>query len=384
MWSDRRLRARGLGRLDYIAVTHGDADHLGGVGAVLRDFRPREVWAGVPVVGHPPLEAVRLAASATRTPWRSLQRGDRLEIGGAVLIVHHPAAPDWERQRVRNDDSVVLEVRYGAVSVWLTGDISRAVEQELLSAADPRRLNVLKAAHHGSLTSSAPAWLARLRPPVVLISAGRGNLYGHPAPAVLQRFADTGAEVFRTDHGRTDRAGDRRPFPGGEDLHRPALAVALKNCQGENTKGTKARRTGPLLIRRALMLTRAKSVLDSETDDLVNRIIGCGLQVHRSLGPGYLESVYHDGMAIELKTCDLPFDRELFTPIRYRGQVLRGHKLDLVVAGKVVVELKAVERLQLIHTSQVVAYLRASGLRVGLLMNFNTPVLRSALRRIVL
>ena len=58
-------------------------------------------------------------------------------------MVHHPAAPDWERQRVRNDDSVVLEVRYGAVSVWLTGDISRAVEQELLAAADPRRLNVV-------------------------------------------------------------------------------------------------------------------------------------------------------------------------------------------------------------------------------------------------
>jgi GxxExxY protein len=132
------------------------------------------------------------------------------------------------------------------------------------------------------------------------------------------------------------------------------------------------------------MLTRTRPVLDSESENLVTRIIGCALQVHRSLGPGYLEAVYHDAMAVELEARDLPFERECFTPIRYRDRLLRGHKLDLVVAGKVVVELKAVERLQLIHTSQVVAYLRASGLRVGLLMNFNTPVLKSALKRIVL
>jgi GxxExxY protein len=132
------------------------------------------------------------------------------------------------------------------------------------------------------------------------------------------------------------------------------------------------------------MLTRTRSVLDSDTEDLLSRIIGCALRVHRSLGPGYLEAVYHDAMAVELKVCDLPFEREVSIPIRYREQVLRGHKLDLVVASKVVVELKAVERLQLIHTSQVVAYLKASELRVGLLMNFNTPVLKSALKRIVL
>ena len=194
------LRARRLLHLDYIAVTHGDLDHLGGVRSLLRDFRPREVWAGVPVAGHLPLEAVRGEARATRTPWRWLQRGDRLELGGVEVVAHHPPAPDWERQRVRNDDSLVLEVRYGAVSVWLTGDITRTVEDELAASAfENGRIVVLKAAHHGSLTSSASGWLARLRPAVVLVSAGRGNLFGHPAPAVLQRYANVGAEVFRTD-----------------------------------------------------------------------------------------------------------------------------------------------------------------------------------------
>ena len=194
------LRARRLLHLDYIAVTHGDLDHLGGVRGLLRDFHPREVWAGVPVAGHLPLEAVRREARATRTPWRWLQRGDRLELGGVEVVAHHPPAPDWERQRVRNDDSLVLEVRYGAVSVWLTGDITRTVEDELAASAfENGRIVVLKAAHHGSLTSSASGWLTRLRPAVVLVSAGRGNLFGHPAPAVLQRYANVGAEVFRTD-----------------------------------------------------------------------------------------------------------------------------------------------------------------------------------------
>jgi competence protein ComEC len=134
-----------------------------------------------------------------RTPWRWVQRGDRLELGGVEVRAHHPPLPDWERQRVRNDDSLVLEVRHGAVSVWLTGDITRAVELEILAAADPARVNVLKAAHHGSLTSSSPEWIRRLQPVAVLVSAGRGNLFGHPAPAVLRRYDAAGAAVFRTD-----------------------------------------------------------------------------------------------------------------------------------------------------------------------------------------
>ena len=193
------LRARGLRRLDYVAVTHADLDHLGGATTVVREFKPREVWAGVPVTGHAPLDLLRATAVATRTPWRWLQRGDRLESGAVELRVHHPPLPDWERQRVRNDDSLVLEVRYGAVSVWLTGDISGAVELEILDAIDPRRVNVLKVPHHGSLTSSSPEWVRRLRPAAVLVSAGRGNLFGHPAPAVLHRYEAVGAALFRTD-----------------------------------------------------------------------------------------------------------------------------------------------------------------------------------------
>jgi competence protein ComEC len=193
------LRARGLRRLDYLAITHADVDHVGGAGALLRDFRPREVWGGVPLVGHAPLDGLRAAVRASRAAWRWVQRGDRLDLGGAEVRAHHPPPPDWERQRVRNDDSLVLEVRYGAVSVWLTGDITRAVEAALLPAVEGGRVVVVKAAHHGSLTSSAADWVRALQPAAVLMSAGRGNLFGHPAPAVVERYARAGAAIFRTD-----------------------------------------------------------------------------------------------------------------------------------------------------------------------------------------
>ena len=100
---------------------------------------------------------------------------------------------------MRNDDSVVIDVRLGDVSVVLPGDISADVEQSLATDLPPARHRVLKAAHHGSATSTSDLWLESLRPDVVVFSCGRENRYGHPAPAVLRRVRDRGATVFRTD-----------------------------------------------------------------------------------------------------------------------------------------------------------------------------------------
>ena len=86
------LRARGLGRVDYVAVTHGDPDHIGGAAAVVRDFAPREVWVGVPVAGHEAEAVLQAAARDRRSGWRWLQRGDRMQIGEVELRVHHPSA----------------------------------------------------------------------------------------------------------------------------------------------------------------------------------------------------------------------------------------------------------------------------------------------------
>ncbi len=207
------LRARGLGRVDYVAVTHGDPDHIGGALSVVRDFTPREVWVGVPVAGREAESMLQAAARERRSGWRWLQRGDRMRIGGVELRVHHPPLPDWERQRVRNDDSLVIELRYGEVSVLLTGDVSRAVESGLVEAMDLLPTVVLKSPHHGSSTSSSMPFLLRLRPAAVLVSAGRGNLYGHPTRDVLSRYAAVGAPVFRTD-----RDGQIELVTDGESL----------------------------------------------------------------------------------------------------------------------------------------------------------------------
>jgi len=111
----------------------------------------------------------------------------------------HPLPPDWERRRVRNDDSVVLDLRYGGVSFVLPGDIGEEVERDLAGLIPPARHRVLKAAHHGSATSTSDVWLDALRPDVVVISCGRDNRYGHPATVVIERLARRGIEIRRTD-----------------------------------------------------------------------------------------------------------------------------------------------------------------------------------------
>jgi competence protein ComEC len=193
------LRAGQLVDLDYLAVTHGDPDHIGGAQAVVRAFQPRAVWWGVPVANHEPTERVRDEAARTRATWQTLQRGDRIEIGGVEVRVHHPPPPDWERQRVRNNDSLVLELRFGEVSLLLTGDIGKEVEQELLASLDLLPIVVLKVPHHGSGTSSAEEFVKTTHPAVALIGVGRANPYGHPVPLVLDRYRQVGTEIFRTD-----------------------------------------------------------------------------------------------------------------------------------------------------------------------------------------
>jgi competence protein ComEC len=205
------IRARELLTLDYLAITHADPDHIGGAVAVARDFGPLEVWWGVPVANHEATHALRREAEQRRSSWRTLQRGDRLEIGEVELRVHHPPPPDWERQRVRNDDSLVIEVRYGNVSMLLTGDISRAVEHDLLATLDLLPTVILKVPHHGSATSSSVEFVEHVRAAVALIGVGRGNPYGHPVRAVLDRLQDAGAQVFRTDlDGQVDVVTDGR------------------------------------------------------------------------------------------------------------------------------------------------------------------------------
>jgi GxxExxY protein len=119
-------------------------------------------------------------------------------------------------------------------------------------------------------------------------------------------------------------------------------------------------------------------------DDLGERIIGCAITVHSALGPGLLESVYEACLVYELSKAGIEVARQVSLPIRYEEVILDGGlKLDLLVGRRVVVELKATEKLLPIHTAQQLSYLRLSKLRVGYLLNFNVQHMRGGIKRVV-
>jgi len=131
-------------------------------------------------------------------------------------------------------------------------------------------------------------------------------------------------------------------------------------------------------------MLRVPSNLDDELEALIHRVIGCCIMVHRELGPGLLERIYRRAVCIELQSAGIPFEAERSFPVWYRGYLLCDQRVDVVVAGLVLLETKAIERLSPVHQAQVMSYLKVSGLRVGLLMNFNVALLPDGLRRIVL
>jgi GxxExxY protein len=131
------------------------------------------------------------------------------------------------------------------------------------------------------------------------------------------------------------------------------------------------------------MLTRVPSTLPAEVEDVMFRVIGAAIEVHKQLGPGYLESTYHRALCIELGLRGISYHFERKINVTYKGQEIAGQKIDLLVESCVIVEVKAVSQLEEIHGSQLVSYLRSTGLRAGLLINFNAVVLKAGIRRIV-
>lgn len=125
-----------------------------------------------------------------------------------------------------------------------------------------------------------------------------------------------------------------------------------------------------------------------EPDKIVGRIahdiIGAAIEVHRTLVPGFLESVYEEALCIELQLWRLSFARQLSIGVDYKGHTVGEGRLDILVENGVIVELKAVDELAPIHTAQVISYLKATGYPLGLLMNFNVPILKNGIRRIIL
>lgn len=123
----------------------------------------------------------------------------------------------------------------------------------------------------------------------------------------------------------------------------------------------------------------------SELNSVSGKIIDCAFRVHSALGPGLLESVYEACLAHELKDKGLSFEQQVLLPIHYRDLTVRdAFRLDFIVENLVVVELKAVDSLQPIHQAQLMTYLKMTGKKLGLLLNFNVPILKQGIKRVIL
>ncbi|MDQ7778368.1 MAG: GxxExxY protein [Planctomycetota bacterium] len=121
-----------------------------------------------------------------------------------------------------------------------------------------------------------------------------------------------------------------------------------------------------------------------DIDELTEKIIGCAIEVHRHLGPGLLENTYEEAMCIELELNGLRFERQVMVPAVYKGRKIGEYRIDLIVEDSVIVEIKSVERFDPVFEAQVLTYLRIKAKKVGLLINFNSRLLKDGIRRYVL
>ncbi|MGH7384585.1 MAG: DNA internalization-related competence protein ComEC/Rec2, partial [Candidatus Rokuibacteriota bacterium] len=185
---------RPLARLDAVALSHWDADHSGGLAAVLSRFHVGEFWES----GRPPVGARETVAALirSRTPRRALAAGQRLQLGRALITV---LGPGPEAPRTANDHSLVLRLDWRGVSLLLAGDLGPRGEALLLERGAPVQALALKVAHHGSRFSSTTPFLQRVRPRLAVVSVGARNPFRHPSAEALDRLEAAGARVYRTD-----------------------------------------------------------------------------------------------------------------------------------------------------------------------------------------
>ena len=123
---------------------------------------------------------------------------------------------------------------------------------------------------------------------------------------------------------------------------------------------------------------------ETPENKITEKIIGCAIEVHRSLGPGLLESAYEECLCFELAQAGLQFERQVPLPVVYKGVKFDcGYRMDIVVENLIIVEIKAIEKILPVHEAQLLSYLKLYNKKIGLLINFHVPVLKSGLKRIV-
>jgi competence protein ComEC len=187
------LWTRRFQHVDVIASTHAHDDHCGGLPALMRNFRPREFWAGANAA------TLERTAAGLGIRVREPRAGESIPFGGAWIDVMAPSRDYVPGPKPENNDSLVMRIRYGEHAFLLTGDIDNKVEDEILSDGRFGRIDVLKVAHHGGRHSTSPEFVDTARPKFAVVSAGFGNMFGHPHPDVVRRLATIHTGFYRTD-----------------------------------------------------------------------------------------------------------------------------------------------------------------------------------------
>jgi competence protein ComEC len=196
------LWSRGFQKLDVVALTHAHQDHIGGLAAILENFRVGTLWIGREVESAA-LAKLENLAREKKVPIVHELRGEAFSWDGVEAQLLWPEiSPQAVGTSAKNNDSLVLHLKYGERGMMLPGDAENQAESSVLSDNDESalRADVLKVGHHGSKNSTTPEFLAAVHPRVAVISAGEDNPYGHPNPELLARLADAGVRILRTDH----------------------------------------------------------------------------------------------------------------------------------------------------------------------------------------
>lgn len=191
------LWSRGIHHLDVVALSHAHSDHMGGLPAILKNFRPGELWVG----NNPPVAAYRSLleeAAGLGIKVRAFRAGDSASFGSAQMNVLAPFADYRPAAEPGNNDSLVLRVVFGDTSVLLEGDAEAPIEEAML-AESALQSTLLKVGHHGSATSTRPSFLERVVPQWAIISCGLHNHYGHPRAEVLEQLQTAHVRTFSTD-----------------------------------------------------------------------------------------------------------------------------------------------------------------------------------------